>query len=187
MISSLDREVAMKFLVCVVLAACGVLAFAQQQPMQPADALHKLSFMEGEWSGKQNFNTNGGPAMVGDATDRIELGIAGKYLCEMLSTTLPGRKPTDTRHFISYDRQTGKYTAWWFNDTAYHPTELTGDLDGTKLVLTSAASAPGPLLRATYESPTADKLTFLLEMKNGDTWTSLFVTTYVKSVGSAKP
>jgi hypothetical protein len=187
MISSLDREVAMKFLVGVVLAASGVLAFAQQPSMQPADALHKLSFMQGDWSGKQVFNTNGGPAMVGDATDRIELGIAGKYLCEMLSTTLPGRKPTDTRHFISFDKQTGKYTAWWFNDTSYHPTELTGDYDGGKLVLMSAASAPGPVLRATYESPTADKLTFQLEMKNGDTWTSLFVTTYAKDAGSAKP
>jgi len=177
----------MKFLVGVVLAASGALAFGQQQPMQPADALHKLSFMDGDWSGKQNFNTNGGPVMVGDATDHIELGIAGKYLCEMLSTTLPGRKPTDTRHFISYDRQTGKYTAWWFNDTAYHPTQLSGDLTGNKLVLTSDASAPRPLLRATYENPSPDKLTFQVEMKNGDAWTSLFVTTYTKGAGSAKP
>jgi hypothetical protein len=177
----------MKFLVCVVLVASGALALAQQQPMQPAGALHKLSFMEGDWSGKQVFNTNGGPAMVGDATDRVELGIAGKYLCEMLSTTLPGRKPTDTRHFISYDKQTGKYTAWWFNDTSYHPTELSGDFDGSKLVLISAASAPGPVLRATYESPTADKLTFLLEMKNGDDWTSLFLTTYSRKAGAQKP
>ncbi len=118
--------------------------------------------------------------MVGDATDRIEPGIAGKYLCEMLSTTLPGRRPTDTRHFISFDKQTGKYTAWWFNDTSYHPTQLTGDLAGNKLVLMSDASAQGPVLRATYENPTPDKLTFQVEMKNGDKWTSLFLTTYAK-------
>ncbi|HUH62633.1 MAG TPA: DUF1579 family protein [Terracidiphilus sp.] len=177
----------MKFPVGAVLAVSGVFALAQQQPMQPADALQKLSFLQGDWSGKQAFNTDGGPAMVGDATDRIELGIAGKYFCEMLSTTLPNRKPTDTRHFISYDRQTGKYTAWWFNDTSYHPTELTGDYDGSKLVLMSAASAPGPVLRATYESTTADKLTFQLEMKNGDDWTSLFLTTYSKKAGAQKP
>jgi hypothetical protein len=177
----------MKFLVGVVLAASGVLTFAQQQPMQPADALSRLSFMQGDWSGKQVFNTNGGAAMVGDATDRVELGIAGKYLCEMLSTTLQGRKPTDTRHFISFDRQTGKYTAWWFNDTSYHPTALSGDLSGNKLVLMSDPSAPGPVLRATYENPTADKLTFLLEMKDGDKWTSLFLTTYSRQTGAQKP
>jgi hypothetical protein len=184
--SFVGQEVLMKFLVCFLFTVSGALALAQQPGMQPADALNKLSFMQGDWTGKQDFETGGGPAMVGDATDRIELGIAGKYLCETLSTTLPGRKPTDTRHFISYDRQTQKYTAWWFNDTSYHPTQLTGDLAGNKLVLMSDASAPGPVLRASYENPTADKLTFLLEMKNGDNWTRLFLTTYTKKSGAGK-
>jgi len=176
----------MKFPVSILLAVTSMLAVAQQQSLQPAEALGKLSFMQGDWSGKQNFNTGGGPAMVGDAADRIEFGIAGKYLCEMLSTTLPGRRPTDTRHFISFDKQTGKYTAWWFNDTAYHPTLLTGDLTGNKLVLVSDPSAPGPVLRATYESPSPGKLTFQVEMKDGDTWTRLFLTTYVNKASFAK-
>ncbi len=170
----------MKYFVSVLIAMSSVVALGQQHSVLPADALANLAFMQGEWAGKQNFNTDGGPAMVGDATDRIELGIAGKYLCEMLSTTLPGRKPTDTRHFISFDKQSGKYTAWWFNDTSYHPTQLTGDLTGNKLVLMSDPSAPGPVLRATYENPAPDKLTFQLEMKNGDAWTDLFLTTYTK-------
>ncbi|HEY2858507.1 MAG TPA: DUF1579 family protein [Terracidiphilus sp.] len=176
----------MKFAVGVFLALSSALALAQQAAVQPADALNKLAFLQGVWVGKQDFNNDGGPRMVGDATDRIEQGIAGKYLCEMLSTTLPGRKPTDTRHFISYDKQTGKYTAWWFNDTSYHPTQLSGDLTGNKLVLMSDGSGQGPVLRATYENPTPDKLTFQLEMKSGDRWTSLFVTTYSKGAGSAK-
>jgi hypothetical protein len=180
------QEVVMKFLVCFLFAVSGALAFGQHQDVQPADALNKLSFMQGDWAGKQDFNTDSGPAMVGDATDRIDLGIAGKYLCEMLSTTLPGRKPTDTRHFISFDAKTGKYAAWWFNDTSYHPTQLTGELAGNKLVLMSDSSAPGPVLRATYESPSADKLTFLLEMKNGENWTRLFLTTYSKKTGAGK-
>jgi hypothetical protein len=177
----------MKLYACILLAAASSLALAQQHDTLPADALAKLAFMQGDWSGKQVFNTNGGPATIGDATDRVDLGIAGKYLCEMLSTTLPGRKPTDTRHFISYDKQTGKYTAWWFNDTSYHPSALTGDLTGNKLVLMTDPAAPGPLLRATYDSPAADTLTFQVEMKNGDTWTSLFLTTYTKRPTAAKP
>lgn len=176
----------MKFIVCLLFAAGSALALGQQQSMQSADALAKLAFMQGDWSGNQDFNMQGGPAVIGAATDHIELGIAGKYLCETLSTTLPDRKPTDTRHFISYDKQTGKYKAWWFNDTSYHPMELTGDLTGNKLVLMSDPSAPGPLLRATYENPSADKLTFLLEMKNGDSWTKLFLTTYTKKPADAK-
>src|SRR5580658_9000830 len=177
----------MKFPAFLLLAICTPLALAQQPTNSPADALSKLSFMQGDWAGKQDFNTGSEPAMAGDASDRIEMGIANKYLCETLSTTLPGRKPTDTRHFISFDKQTQKYTAWWFNDTSYHPTLLTGDLAGNKLVLMSDPSAPGPVLRATYESPIADKLTFLLEMKSGEAWTSLFLTTYSKKTSAGKP
>jgi uncharacterized protein DUF1579 len=176
----------MKLVVSLFLTLSSFTAIGQQPSIQPADALAKLAFMQGDWAGKQDFNVQGGPPMVGDATDHIDMGIAGKYLCEMLSTTLPGRKPTDTRHFISFDKQTGKYTAWWFNDTSYHPTELTGDLAGGKLVLMSDSSAPGPLLRATYENPSAGTLTYLLEMKSGESWTKLFLTTYTKKAAAAK-
>ncbi|HLY39569.1 MAG TPA: DUF1579 family protein [Terracidiphilus sp.] len=167
---------------CILLLemlAC-TLAFCQQPASNQADGLSKLAWMQGDWAGHQAFNTNGGPAMVGDATDRIEVGIAGKYLCEMLSTTLPGRKPTDTRHFISYDPKTNLYSAWWFNDTSIRPMELSGELTGNKLVLTSNPAAPGPLLRATYENPPDGTLTFLLEMKTGESWSKLFLTTYAK-------
>ena len=114
----------MKLVVCFLVVCAAAMSNSQQQAAPAPDPLNSLSFMKGDWSGKQNFDTGGGPAMVGDATDRIEIGIAGKYLCEMLSTTLPGRKPTDTRHFISYDKQSGKYTAWWFNDTSTHPDRI---------------------------------------------------------------
>lgn len=170
----------MRFPVCVLLALSSALAFAQQPSTQPAGGLDSLSFMQGNWAGQQNFNTQSGASMVGDATDNISVCIAGKYVCEMLSTTLPNRKPTDTRHFISFDKQTGKYAAWWFNDTSVHPTSFTGDVSGNKLVLTSDASGPGPVLRATYELTPESKLTFLLEMKQGDAWAKLFLTTYAK-------
>lgn len=170
----------MKLIACMLIAAGSALTYGQQPSPPPANPLENLAFLKGDWVGKQNFNNQGGPAMVGDATDRIDLCIAGRYLCEMLSTTLPGRKPTDTRHFISYDKQTGKYLAWWFNDTSTHPTGLTGDLADGKLVLLSDSTSRGPMLRATYESPSAGTLTFLLEMKNGDSWTKLFLSTYSK-------
>ena|SRR5579863_4174585 len=175
----------MKLIATLLFACADVLAWGQQQsPPPPANPLNNLAFMTGDWSGKQNFETGGGPTMVGDATDRVEICIAGKYLCEMLSTTLPGRKPTDTRHFISYDKASGKYTAWWFNDTSTHPTLLTGDLSGNKLVLSSDSAGAGPVLRATYETPSEGKLTFLLEMKAGESWTKLFLTTYSKAAAA---
>jgi hypothetical protein len=180
-------EKPMRFVLCFVIALGGALASGQQQPAPQPDGLGNLSWMKGDWAGKQEFNTNGGAPMVGDATDRIDIGIAGKYLCEMLSTTLPSRKPTDTRHFISYDKQSNQYTAWWFNDTSTRPTELSGELAGNKLVLLSNPSAPGPVLRATYESPSDGLLTFQLEMKAGTAWTRLFLTTYSRKASSTQP
>src|ERR1043165_1695933 len=103
----------MRNLLCLFALCFCAFASAQQHDLKPADALKRLAFMKGDWSGKQDFNTQGGPAMSGNATNRIDDAIGGRYLCEMLSTTMPDRKPTDTRHFISYDPKSGKYTAWW--------------------------------------------------------------------------
>ena len=175
----------MRIVACLLIACAGIMAQGQHPGVgsdQP-NPLDKLAFMQGDWSGRQDFDTGGGPAMAGDATDRIGACIVGRYVCEMLSTTLPGRKATDTRHFISFDKQTGKYTAWWFNDTSTHPTEFSGELAGNKLVLMSEGAGPGPVLRATYASPSADTLTFLLEMKQGGGWVKLFLTTYTKRAG----
>ncbi|HUN87078.1 MAG TPA: DUF1579 family protein [Terracidiphilus sp.] len=170
----------MRFFLCLMILLGGALADGQQPVAPPTGGLNNLAWMEGDWAGKQDFNTGGGPAMVGDATDEIRIGIEGKYLCEMLSTTLPGRKPTDTRHFISYDKESNQFNAWWFNDTSTHPMKLSGELSSGKLVLLSDPSAPGPELRATYESPSQGKLTFLLEMKTGESWRKLFLSTYMK-------
>ncbi|HTQ09345.1 MAG TPA: DUF1579 family protein [Fimbriimonadaceae bacterium] len=167
----------MKVFLCMLAALAVVLSAAQQHDLKPADALKSLAFMKGDWAGTQNFNTQGGPALSGDATNHIDDAIGGRYLCEMLSTTMTGRKPTDTRHFISYDPKTGKYTAWWFTDTSVGPLEFEGDLTDGKLVLLSKPGSP-TTFRATYSSPDPTTLTYTLEMQQDGTWTRLFTTTY---------
>lgn len=147
------------------------------------EALSKLAFMKGDWSGQQEFNPQSGPALSGVATNRIDDAVGGRYLSEVLSTTMPGRKPSDARHFISFDPPSGKYAAWWFNDTSVGPSMLEGELTGRMLVLTSKETATGgvarTVLRATYESPADDTLIYRLEMQSKDgSWTRLFTTTY---------
>lgn len=146
-------------------------------------ALDQLAFMHGDWVGRQEFNTQGGPAMSGEATNRIEVAVGGRYVTEVLATTLPGRKPSDSRHFISFDPASAKYVAWWFNDTSVGPTALEGELTGTTLILTTrgaaAGAAPRNVLRATYEHPDEGTLVYRLEMQGKDgAWTRLFTTTY---------
>lgn len=169
----------MKGVLSVLLFAVALVAFGQGHDLKPADAMKNLAFLKGNWSGKQNFNT-GGPAMVGDATNHIDEAIGGRYMAEMLSTSLPGRKPTDTRHFISFDPKAGVYRAWWFTDTSVGPMEFEGALTGTKLILLNKVAPGGNQLRATYESPSAGKLVYTLELKNGDSWQLLFTTTYAR-------
>ena len=123
----------------------------QQHGIEPQKAMEQIAWMKGEWAGKQEFNTDDAPPMVGDATNRIEEAIGGRYLEERLSTTLPGRKPTDTRHMITFDPATQTYRAWWFNDTSVAPTEFEGKIEDGKLVLFSKPRAPqSPRMRATY-------------------------------------
>jgi len=167
----------MKALFCIFAALAALTAIAQQHDLKSADALKSLAFMKGDWAGKQDFNTQGGPPMSGDAANHIDDAIGGRYLCEMLSTTMPGRGPSDTRHFISFDPKIGKYTAWWFTDTSIGPLEFEGDLSDGKLVLLSKPGSPTKF-RATYATPTADTLTYTLEMQRDGTWTRLFTTTY---------
>jgi len=81
----------MKGLLCVLIATISLCAVAQQHNLKAADALKSLAFMKGDWVGKQDFNPQFGQTPPGEATNHIDDAIGGRYLCEMLSTTMPGR------------------------------------------------------------------------------------------------
>jgi hypothetical protein len=162
------------------------LSFAQGHGVQPADGLKVASFLKGNWKGKQDFNTGGGASMVGDATDLIQDAIGGRYLEERLSTTLPGRSPSDTRHFITFDPKVGKFKAWWFNDASVGAMQLEGTCDGSVLVMESSPNPDAPkatVFRATYQKVSDSKLDYKLEIKAGDGWQKLFQTEYTKASG----
>ncbi|MBS1721608.1 MAG: DUF1579 family protein [Armatimonadetes bacterium] len=171
----------MKAALSLTFALAPMLTMAQGHDLKPADTLKGLGFMKGQWVGKQEFNTGGDP-MVGDATNTISEAIGGRYLEERLSTTLTGRPPSDTRHFVTYDPKAGVFRAWWFNDSSNGAMELEGKLEDAKLVLTSkpteTGAGPSMVLRATYDGSTADTLVYKLELKQGENWQLLFTTTY---------
>ena len=155
--------------------------------IKPPAAMEQIAWMKGEWTGRQDFNTGGAP-MMGDATNHVEDAIGGRYLEERLSTSLPGRKPSDTRHMITFDPTSQTYKAWWFNDTLVGPMELQGKIEEGKLVLTGKAAGQagqGRNLRATYahmREADAETLTFTLEMDQDGHWFRLFTTTYKRAL-----
>ena len=97
---------------------------------------------------------------------------------------MPGRKPSDTRHLVTFDPKSKTYRAWWFNDSSVGPMELEGTLSGNKLVLLSKPTLTGngkmSEFRATYDGSTARRLIYTLELKNGETWQLLFTSKYEK-------
>jgi hypothetical protein len=173
----------MKLLLSGLVFCFALLASGQGHDLKPADGLKSVDFLKGEWVGKQNFDTGGAP-MVAEVNARFQDAIGGRYIEESLFVTVPGRKPSDTRHFLTFDAKANLYKAWWFNDSSVGAMELEGTLTGNKLVLMSkpAATGAGPatVFRATYEKLVDGKLTYMLEMKNGEEWRRLFMTTYTK-------
>jgi hypothetical protein len=117
---------------------------------------------------------------VGKIVNQITEAVGGRYLEEKLATTMPGREPTDVRHYITYDPKAKLYKAWWFNDTAIGPMEFEGNLDGHKLVFETHGEPGTNKFRATYEetSPTSMKYTF--ELATGKDWRLLFTSSYTK-------
>ena len=170
----------MKTTLSALLIAIDSISFAQGHGKEGPLQLKSLDFLIGNWSGKQNFNNPGAP-MVGDITVKVH-AFGGRYLQEELSTTLPGRKPTETHHFISFDAKTNTFNAWWFNDTSSTPTHLEGTLTGNILVMLSKPTNPNaPVMKATYEKVSDTAINYKLEMKAGDAWQELFHNDYKKS------
>jgi len=173
----------MKTSISVLFAAIASLAAAQAGHTNgPPDEMKSLSFLEGNWTGKQNFNNPTGP-MVGQLKVTVHSFAAGRFIEELSSTTLPGRKPTEVHHFISYDPATKTFHAWWFNDTSNKPMELEGALTGNQLVLQNHPTNPNaPVLRATYDKVSDKAINYKLEMKQADDkWLELFHNNISKS------
>jgi len=155
---------------------------AGQHGSKPEEAMTNLGFLVGNWQGKQTFMVGPGNTMVGSATDNAEWAVGGRFIEEHLSTALPNKAATDTRHMLAYDPKSAQYVAYWFNDTSPLPMVLTGKLQGSKLVLqTSGGSgATQRTLRFTYDGSTSNELSLTFEMETAGTWQVLFKSVYTK-------
>ncbi len=171
----------MKTLFSLAIVSASLISYAQAPKVAQMEGMKAVAFLQGDWHGKQNFNT-GGPPMVGENVNQIRDAVGGLYLEEKLATTLPGRKATDSRHFITFDPTSKKYEAWWFNDSSVGAMQLEGDVQGTKLVMeTKSTGASGEhIFRATYNATTTTSLEYTLELQGPSGWRLLFTSSYTK-------
>jgi hypothetical protein len=173
----------MKLLAVAALSLGFVFSLAQGHNESPAPTkLNDVGFLVGKWAGKQNFHMDNGQTMSADITLTVTQEVGGRFIQEKSTTTLPGGRTGSAVHMLSFDPKAGIYKVWWFNDTSPNPQSLQGSFDGTKLVMMTAASEgyQGPTFRATYEKASDSAFNYQLELKNGDSWRTLFVTNYTR-------
>lgn len=118
------------------------------------------------------------------AKDKVVSSIGGHYIEETLATTRADGTLSDSRHLTTFIAKTGKYHAWWFNDSSAGAMEMEGVIDHGKLIMmtvpTQTDPTPTNIFRVTYEKTDADGIAWTLELKTGETWRKLFRSSYTK-------
>jgi hypothetical protein len=108
---------------------------AQQPPSHSVEiqrqAMGKLSFLAGHWSGPLTVVRGSGEPLHLTQTERVQFKLDGLVLLiEGRSTGSDGKAAFEALATIAYDDEAGKYRIRAFNDGRYLDTELTALADG---------------------------------------------------------
>jgi len=109
-------------------------AFAQRPPdttTAQREAMHKLSFLDGNWSGPVSIAMGPGEPLHLTQTEKIEYKLDGLVLLiEGKSTAADGSVPFQALATVAYDDATHGYRIRAYNEGHYIDTELTVLADG---------------------------------------------------------
>ena len=137
----------------------------------------------GEWGfEKRSAPANGAkPEIVGKGTISAEL-VGGFFVVSRWSGDV---YETDYKAFqsLGYDIAQKKYTGSWVDSTMSYRWELSGTVDEKSQELVVTASGPGPTggtctFRERYQFNSADSITIVGEMRQGEKWVT-FLTTHL--------
>jgi hypothetical protein len=131
---------------CSVAVACFVLAgiaAAAQQPQQNGveiqrDAMHKLAFLAGHWSGPVTVARGPGEPLHLTQTEDVEYKLDGLVLLiQGKSTGADGKVQFSALATVAYDDATRTYHFRAYNDGHYVDTELTAPDNGFSWSMTA--------------------------------------------------
>lgn len=172
------RKVLLMLLLGVASMAC-----AQEMEMKPPAELAKLAFMHGEWNAKLKF-TWMGQASDGTGSFKCFDSVGGRFVQADHTYDEPQMGKMHGLHLVSYDSAKKTYVGWWFDQMSSTPMEMSGNFEGNKLVM---VSKPTPMegmgdviMRASWDKKSAKEITFKLEMKQGEKWTTMIEGVYAK-------
>ncbi len=123
-----------RILVTTLLSAASLAAVAQMPPdTTPAqrEAMHKLGFLTGSWSGPVSIIRGPGEPLHLTQTEKVEYKLDGLVLLiEGKSTAADGNAPFQAIATVAYDDQTHGYRIRAYNAGHYIDAELTVLADG---------------------------------------------------------
>lgn len=155
-------------LAAVVALSCAAFGSAQMPSMEPGPEMKKLDWIIGDWVGEISMSAMG---MDMSGTSTYKVSWHGQQMKIDSVQVLMGMEMPETS-FTAWNPETKKYEYWGYSHMAPMPRHEVGELKDGKLVM---VSDPWTVMGQTTVSRSTmwldgEKLKFLLEFKEGDSW-----------------
>jgi len=171
----------------VAAALIGSTAFAGQgmQMPPPPPELQKVAFMTGKWAGTMKIYGMGPNPSNGKASIVAKKTMDNRYIQADHVMSMGQMGKMEGMHLLSFDPFKKAFVAFWFDSSSPGVMEMTGNFQGTSLIMiskpTSIPGMPEPMtMRSTYVKQSNTRYTFKLEHKQGDKWAPMITGEYRK-------
>lgn len=161
----------------------------QEPTLDTLQPEHKLlERLAGEWRFEKRTTPAGDsqPEILGSGTISAEL-VGGFFVVGRWSGKVYGADYKAVQS-LGYDIQQKKYTGSWIDSSMSYRWDLSGIVDTKSQELAIMASGPAPTggtctFRERYQFQSADAITIIGEMRQGDTWVPFLTTRLTRERG----
>ena len=181
------RRFIMKRIIFLAPLLLGSVAIAKQgmQLPPPPPELNKVAIFAGKWSGNLKVYGMGPNPVACKATLLGKKTLDNRYYQTNHTMDMGKMGKMEGMHLISYDPFKKQYKAFWFDSSVPSVMEMSGNFQGTSLIMiskpTEVPGMPAPMImRTTFTKKGNNQYDFKLESKDGDKWSPMIVGGYRK-------
>lgn len=103
----------------------------------PQQALMRLEFLAGEYTGTQTMQPPGGKAVSYEAVCTVSREVCERFLKIEFYAQIPEHGIETFTAFLTYSEKKNAYEMWLFSSAAEEPLHMTGDFKNRRLVMVS--------------------------------------------------
>jgi hypothetical protein len=168
----------------LLLATTAFAGQGMQVPPMPKE-FSKANFFLGKWTGTEKVHGMGGAPVNAKGTFTGKRALGDRYIQSLHVMDMGKQGKMDGMHLLSYDTFKKQFVAFWLDSSNPQVMEMSGNFNGNKLVMISKPTPipgmPEPIvMRATWTKLSTTKVTFSLDMKQGDKWAPMIEGNYRK-------